>query len=154
MIKTNIQSTRKKETFLMQYSVVVDIQADAETVWNYLTNAAAYPDWNSTVNRIEGKITLGGKIKVFAAISPDRAFPVTVATLEPSKKMVWSGGMPLGLFRAERTFELSNLGTGGTQLKMWEDFSGLLLPLFGGTIPDLRPAFDDFAKDLKAVAEK
>lgn len=153
MKSTNIKAQRQKSAFAMQYSVSVDIMASPATVWGYLTDAANYPNWNSTVSKVEGDITLHESIKVFAKISPDRAFPVKVAVLEPHKKMVWQGGMPLGLFRGVRTFTLQGGANGGTTLHMKEDFSGLMLPLIAMSMPDLRPAFEDFAKDLKQAAE-
>jgi hypothetical protein len=36
---------------------------------------------------------------------------------------------------------------------MREEFSGLMAPLITRSIPDLQPAFDQFAADLKARAE-
>lgn len=152
MSNNTIKAKREKKSFFMQYSVEANIQASPEKVWSYLTNAAEYPNWNSTVVKVEGTIQKGNKIKVFAKISPDRAFPVSVSEFIPNQKMVWRGGMPLGLFKGIRTFQLT-ANDGVTHLKIWEDFSGLMLPLIGGTIPDLRPAFEDFAKDLKKVAE-
>lgn len=153
MGNSTIQATHTRTTFSMQYHVSVDIQAEAETIWPYLVNASEYPNWNSTVVRVEGDIAEGEKIKVFAKISPDRAFPVTVSELEPPKKMVWSGGMPLGLFKGVRTFLLTP-SDGGTTVSMTEDFSGLMVPLMAGSMPDLRPAFEGFAADLKTVAEQ
>lgn len=152
-MSTTITANREKSTFAMQYSVTADIKASPAKIWTYLTDATNYPSWNSTVSKVEGNIALNEKIKVFAKISPDRAFPVKVAVLEPHKKMVWQGGMPLGLFKGVRTFTLTPTANGYTQLKMVEDFSGLMLPLMAGSIPDLRPAFEDFAKDLKKVTE-
>jgi hypothetical protein len=35
-----------------------------------------------------------------------------------------------------------------------EEFSGLLLPLFAGSLPDMTKPFADFASGLKARAEK
>lgn len=154
MENPNIQATRNKSTFSLQYQVSVDIQASPEQIWPYLVNAADYPNWNSTVERVEGEIAAGNKIKVFAKISPDRAFPVVVSHLEPPKKMVWTGGMPLGLFKGVRTFLLTPASDGGTTVDMTEDFSGLMVPLMAGSMPDLRPAFAGFAADLKAAAER
>lgn len=148
-----IKAKRQKSTFAMQYSVTADIHATPEKIWSYLTNASDYPNWNSTVVKVEGKIAKNEKIKVFATISPDRAFPVKVAEFQPSQKMIWAGGMPLGLFKGVRTFTLTPQSDNTTHLAMVEDFSGLMLPLMAGSIPDLRPAFEDFAKDLKKVAE-
>ncbi len=149
-----IKANREQTSSSLEYSVSADIKASPEKIWNYLTNAADYPNWNSTVDRVEGDIALGKKIKVFAKISPNRAFPVKVAELTPNSKMVWQGGMPFGLFKGIRTFTLISNSDGSTKLLMKENFSGMMLGMMSKNIPDLRPAFEDFAKDLKVVAEK
>ncbi len=153
MKHTMIQAKKEQTSSNLQYSVSAAIQAPPEKIWSYLTNAADYPNWNSTVDRVEGDIVLGKKIKVFAKISPNRAFPVAVAELETNRKMVWKGGMPFGLFKGIRTFLLSSNSGGSTTIDMTENFSGLLLSMMSKSIPDLRPAFEDFVKDLKTVAE-
>ena len=137
----------------MQFSTSTVIHAPPARIWALLTDAAGYPRWNPTVTRIEGRIALGERIAVHATISPKRPFPATVAVLEPEQRMVWSNAMPLGLFKGERTFQLHPAGAGAVQFDMAEVFSGLLLPLIGRTIPDLQPAFEDFAGGLKAAAE-
>ena len=62
--------------------------------------------------------------------------------------------MLLGPFKGERNFELQPLDSGGVEFAMREDYSGLLAPLISKSIPDLQPAFDEFAVCLKARAEK
>ena len=61
--------------------------------------------------------------------------------------------MPLGLFRGVRTFEVSPDGTGGTALRVREEYTGPLLMLVGRSMPDLGPSFDRFATGLKRRAE-
>ena len=130
------------------------IQASPEAVWRILTDAPGYPGWNTTVSRVDGRIALGEKITVHAKVAPGRAFPVEVVAFDAPKRMVWSGGMPLGLFKGERTFELRAMGADGVEFAMREDYSGWLAPLIAKSIPDLQPAFDEFAACLKARAER
>lgn len=61
--------------------------------------------------------------------------------------------MPLGLFKGERTFTLAPQADGTTQFTTREQFSGLLLPIIGRTIPDLSESFQNFAQGLKNRAE-
>jgi hypothetical protein len=68
--------------------------------------------------------------------------------------MVWSGGMPLGLFTGTRTFELRPASGGAVEFTMTETYTGLMAPLITKSIPDLQPAFDEFAACLKARAER
>ncbi len=135
------------------FSASTTINAPAATVWRILTDAPAYTSWNSTVDRVEGEIALGSKVTVHAKINPGRAFPVKVAELSEPSRMVWRGGMPLGLFKGVRTFTISPKDDGQVEFSMHEVFSGPMSPLIGRSIPDLQPAFDDFAADLKRAAE-
>ena len=65
--------------------------------------------------------------------------------------MVWASGMPLGLFKGERTFTLAPQGQGSTEFRLSEEFSGLLLGLIGRSIPDMTSTFEQLAAGLKAV---
>lgn len=67
--------------------------------------------------------------------------------------MVWSGGMPLGLFKGVRTYTLKPNAT-GTDFSMEECYSGLLAPMITRSIPDLAPSFEQFASGLKKQVEK
>ncbi len=135
------------------FAVRTFIRATPESIWALLTDAAGYSRWNNTVEKVDGKIAPGQRITVRPKINPGRAFPVTVAAFEPSRRMVWTGGMPLGLFKGERTFTLKPASNGEVEFSMREKYSGLMAPLIGRSIPDLQPAFDEFASDLKRAAE-
>lgn len=136
------------------FATSVTIRARPQTVWALLTDAAGYPQWNSTVDRIDGRIAHGEKVTVHAKATPGRAFPLTVTEFVPPQRMVWTGGMPLGLFTGTRSFTLTPTSPGEVAFAMREDFAGLLAPLITRSIPDLQPAFDTFAADLKRRAER
>jgi hypothetical protein len=129
------------------------IRASSDAVWLILTDASKYTAWNSTVDKVEGRIAPGGQVTIHAKLNPGRAFPLKVTEFIPGEKMVWTGGMPLGLFKGERTFTLAERGKGTVEFRMSEVFNGLLSPLIERSIPDLQPAFDQFAADLKKRAE-
>jgi hypothetical protein len=67
--------------------------------------------------------------------------------------MVWSGGMPLGLFKGVRTFTLSPQANNATKFTMREEYTGPMLGLVWRSMPDLGPSFEKFATGLKAKAE-
>jgi hypothetical protein len=119
-----------------------------------LTDAAGYPQWNSTIDKIDGHIAAGERLTIYAKATPGRAFPVRVSEFVPPQRMVWKGGMPLGLFTGIRSYMLAPTPNGEVAFSMREDFSGLLAPLIARAIPDLQPAFDMFAADLKRRAER
>lgn len=136
----------------MKFSTSISIDASAMRVWQILTNAEEYPDWDPGMIRLEGAIAPGNKITAYTKISPNRAFPVTVTEFDPGRKMVWASKMPLGLFRGARSFVITEKEK-GVDFYMEEEFGGILLPIIGRTIPDLQPSFEDFASGLKARAE-
>ena len=137
---------------MKSYEASGSIEAGADTIWGILTDADAYSQWDSGVVRVEGRIAPGEKVKVVSEANPSRAFPVRVTEFEPGRRMVWSGGMPLGLFRGVRTFTLEPAGD-ATSFTMREEYTGPFLPLIWKSMPDLQPSFDKFATGLKKRAE-
>ena len=135
------------------FSTEIDIHAPAETVWSILTNGAKYQEWDANMISLDGKIAPGETLTITTKFDPNRAFKPKVEVFEPNRKMVWKSGMPLGLFSGERTFTLTPQGAESVKFSMREEFKGLLLPLFGGSIPDMTPVFDEFGKALKHRAE-
>ena len=136
------------------YGATITINASPKTIWAILTDAAGYPEWDPGMVRLEGHIAPGEKITAYTKVSPDRAFPVTVTEFVPDEKMIWTGGMPLGLFKGERSFTLTPQSGGATEVNVREEFTGLLLPIFGRSIPDLTSIFEQFAAGLTGQAEK
>jgi hypothetical protein len=138
----------------MRFATRIDIRARPDVVWTLLTDLAAYPSWNTTVDKVEGTIAPGNKITIHAKIAPGKAFPVKVTALEAPRKMVWTGGAPLKfVFKGERTFLVTEKTADTVEFSMEEVFDGLMAGVIGKSIPDLQPAFDEFAACLKARAE-
>jgi hypothetical protein len=138
---------------MTSYETTTDIAAPAEQVWSILTDAAAYPSWNSTIISMEGAIADGQTISLVTTLNPKRTFRLTVSGIEAPSSMVWSDGMPLGLFSGVRTFSVAPTDDGGSTFSMIERYSGLLAPLITKSIPDMSDSFDAFAADLKVAAE-
>ena len=139
---------------MFSYSATTTIHAAPDAIWRLLTDAPGYPRWDPGVDRIEGTIAPGNSIKAFTKRDPKRAFPAKVSDFVPGRKMTWSGGMPLGLFKGVRTFTLTPQADGSIEFTLREAYSGPLLPLFARSIPNLTRTFEDFAAGLKAFAEK
>lgn len=102
------------------------------------------------VIRIDGRIAQGEHISLTSAVSPQRAFRLLVAEARRPSRMVWSQGMPLGLFRGTRTFGLEPRD-GGTWFTMTEEFTGPLAGLVARSVPDLQPSFEQYADGLAAA---
>ena len=49
---------------MKSYEAGASIKATPEAVWEVLTDAGAYSDWDSGVVRVEGTIAPGEKVKV------------------------------------------------------------------------------------------
>ena len=135
------------------YEASTTIEAAPDTVWEILVDGGSYTRWDSGVVALDGKIALGERLKVTSEANPGRAFPVRVTEVLPARSMRWSGGMPLGLFKGERTFVLTPGAQGGTDFVVREEYSGPMLGLIWRSMPDLGPSFEKFARGLKERAE-
>ena len=137
--------TRPRRPFLSPYQ--------PPTIWDLLTDAPAYSDWNPAVLGIEGNIALGEKLKLTSIVNPDRQFKMAVSEFEAPTRMVWSDGMPFGLFKGVRTFLVTEQGDGTCDFAMEEVYSGLIEPIISRSIPDMTDSFEQFADGLKEAAE-
>ena len=134
------------------YEATSTIAASAEAVWDVLVDGASWPAWDSGVDAVEGRIAMGETLKIRSQAAPGRAFPVKVTAFAPPARLRFSGGMPLGLFRGVRTYEVSG-DAGEVAFRMREEYSGPLLPLIWRSMPDLGPSFQRFANGLKQRVE-
>ncbi len=135
------------------YRVSRTINANADTIWGLLADGSSWTDWNPTIVSFDGNIALGERVKLVSTVNPKRAFKLNVAEFDAPSRMVWSDGMPLGLFTGTRTYSLQPAAGGGTEFVMEEVYTGLLAPLITKSIPDMTESFEQFADGLKAAAE-
>jgi len=135
------------------YEATSTIAASPQAVWAVLSDGASWPSWDSGVDAVEGRIAMNETIKIRSQAAPGRAFPVKVTRFDPPAHLRFSGGMPLGLFRGVRTYEVSEEADGQVTFRMREQYSGPLLPLIWRSMPDLGPSFQRFATGLKQRVE-
>lgn len=135
------------------YSVRRKISAPPEAVWQLLTDAGGYPSWNPAVLGIEGEIREGNSISLTSIVNPNRRFKLKVSDVRPPNHMIWSSGMPLGLFKGVRTFTVTATPDGASEFSMVETYSGVMEPLISKSIPDMTESFAQFGDGLKAAAE-
>jgi len=138
------------------FTTTTTIGATPEAVWAVLTDGEGYAQWNPEINRVEGPIVLGEKIKAHVVLHGGRVQAVTVRVteLEPPRHMVWTGGLPLGLFTGRRTFNLTPREGGIVEFTMNVQFSGPLAPLIAKSLGDRQADIDAFSAGLKAWAER
>ena len=135
------------------YSVQRTISADPQRIWDLLTDAGAYPEWNPAVLGIDGDIADGHKISLTSIVNPDRKFKLKVSDVNAPHSMVWSSGMPFGLFKGARTFTVRPTADGVSEFTMEEAYTGPMAPMITKSIPDMTDSFNQFADGLKAAAE-
>ena len=135
------------------YEATSTIAASPEAVWAVLSDGATWPAWDSGVEAVDGRIGMGETIKIRSQAAPGRAFPVKVTVFDPPSHLRFSGGMPLGLFRGVRTYEVAPGANGHVTFHMREEYTGPLLPLIWRSMPDLSPSFEQFARGLKQRVE-
>jgi hypothetical protein len=107
----------------------------------------------TALDGVDGKIAKDEHLVVHLKAMKDQKFDLTVTDFQPGAQMVWTGGMPLGLFKAERTYKLTELKDGWVQFDMREAFSGPMAGMIVPSLPDMQGLFDDFAAGLKKRAE-
>ena len=138
---------------MRSYEAAARIDASPEQVWAVLVDVGGWRDWDSGVDRVDGRVQLGERLTLYATMIRSRPFAVTVTELRPREVMRWRGGLPLGLAVIERTYALDAQDDGGTVLTVREDHTGPLAGVLGRTTPDLNPSFRQFCNGLKARAE-
>ena len=135
------------------YSVTRTINADPSKIWDLLTDSSSYGDWNDAVISIDGNIAEGERIKLVSIVNPKREFKLNVSNVDAPNQMMWWDGMPLGLFKGERTFKVTPKDDGSSEFFMEEVYSGLMAPMITKSIPDMTESFEQWADGLKAAAE-
>jgi hypothetical protein len=138
---------------MRSFEAAARIDASPATVWDLLVDVGGWRDWDSGVDRVQGRVALGERLTLYATMIRNRPFVVTVTEIRPGEVMRWRGGLPFGLAVIERTYHLDGQEDGGTVLTVREDHSGPLAFLLGRTTPDLNPSFRQFCEGLKARAE-
>ena len=153
MTNAEIVATSSKSLFRRECAVTADIAAARERIWKLLTDADGMVRWNSTLKSMAGTIGPSGKVRMEVPEAPGTVFEIDVTTFTPPRDMVWTQGNAI-LFRGVRTYRLTPLPAGVTRFEMIEVFSGLVLPMAAGRLPDFKPIFERYAADLKAEAER
>jgi hypothetical protein len=147
-----ILATMTKTAFRQECSTSAVISATPEKIWRLLTDVSDMVRWNSTLTSMEGTTELGGTVKMRVPEAPGRVFAVRVTKHVPNREMVWTQGNRV-MFLGVRTYRLTPNPDDTTTFQMTEIFSGLMLPLAAGRLPDFRPIFERYAADLKSEAE-
>ena len=139
---------------MRSYEATTRIDAGPDEVWPHLVDVGGWRDWDSGVDRVEGRVALGEQLTLYATMIRSRPFTVTVTELRPGEAMRWRGGLPFGLALIERTYMLDRQDDGGTVLTVREDQTGPLAWVTERSTPDLNPSFRQFCAGLRTRAER
>lgn len=138
---------------MLEFKAAITIKAPPAAVWAVLADLPRWPEWDPSCEAIEGRLISHGALTVRSKLSPKRPFRLSVSELNAGHKMVWTGGMPLGLFTGVRTFVLTSPESGVTRFTIKEELSGPLLFMVKGSLPDLDRVFKQFCDGLKKRCE-
>ncbi|MEN9610480.1 MAG: hypothetical protein RLZZ628_1294 [Bacteroidota bacterium] len=136
-----------RETFSRTTTVSIDIQSNLAIVWELLTDAAAYPNWNKTVISIDGDIQLGRTILLKSTLDPKRTFKLKIKTVDEYAVLAWGDG------QGTRTYTLEPIDNQMVRVTMTEKIGGWMFPLYAKQLPSFDASFEQFAGDLKKAAE-
>jgi hypothetical protein len=134
----------------------IDIEADAEVVWQVLMDFPAYPNWNPFIRGIEGKPKEGERLSVM--IQPPGQSPMRfrprVQSVHQQRAFSWLGNLLIpGLFDGRHEFRLEAIGQ-ATRFHHRETFSGLLVPIVWNKMQQpTRAGFDAMNQAIKKRAE-
>lgn len=137
---------------MKSFTAAETINATPEQLWQILTDADAYGDWDNGISNVEGNISEAAHIKIHPTGDPG-AHDITITEVSPARRMVWREGMPLGLFTEVRTFRLLSEVEGTTRFSLSEEVSGPLSMFRKKRINAVQGELDAFAAGLKEVAE-
>jgi hypothetical protein len=136
----------------------IEIAATPERVWEVLADFDAYPEWNPFIRRISGAPRQGEKLEVRIEPPGGRGmtFKPTVLEATPDRELRWLGRLLLpGVFDGEHTLRIEPPDEGArSRFIQSEEFRGVLVPLFGGTLGKTEEGFRQMNAALKERAER
>lgn len=146
--------------FTSAVATEIVINAPPERVWKTLTNFKEFPRWNPFIVSLEPQkeFAPGNPFKATMKLpgkKPNTLTPKFLKTI-PNEELRWKGSIPIpGLFYGEHYFVLEPLASGQqTKMVHGENFSGLLVPLLGGMLTQVKGCFEDMNNTLKQEVEK
>ncbi len=132
-----------------EFKAAITIDASPEAVWAVLADVGAYPEWDPDGERIEGRLAVGERVRVFSRPDPSRALAARITECVGTHKLAWKGRLPLGLFHRERTIVLTAKDSQTTKVSIREAVGGPLR----GSAPRSAEPIQRFLTALKKRSE-
>ncbi len=134
------------------------INATPQKIYSILTDFKDFPTWNPFITSIAGDLEVGKSLAV--TISPPNSgknsFKPKVLIVDKDKQISWLGILLFnGIFNGEHHLVLNDNGNGTTTFKQYENFTGILVPLFKTKLEvNTKKGFELMNEALKEEAEK
>lgn len=144
---------------MTEFFTEIEIRAEAEKVWQVLTNTRSYPSWNPLIYRVEGELCAGSTPKFFVNMpfGVKTHFDATIIKFMPNKELRWFGKLlSVNFFlTGEHFFILESLDERTTKLIHGEELKGVISPMFLRMLgAPLYQSYIDFNKALKRHSER
>lgn len=143
---------------MIDLSVVSEIDAPPEPIWNALIDLARYHEWNPFIREARGTPAVGARIHVRPKLSLPLpvVFRPEIVVCDKERELRWRGSfIHPWLGGGEHSFTLEPAGDGRTILVQREVFTGLLPPLLAGRLaPEVRKGFLAMNRALKERVEQ
>jgi hypothetical protein len=132
-------------------SASIELDATPEEVWRALTDLSAYDEWNPFIVSAEGRVERDAALHlVMHDETGDTTFTPTVLAAEAGKELRWIGRIGPGwIFDGEHRFLIEPLGNSRVRLTQSENFTGVAVPFYRGTLhTNTLPQFDAMNRAL------
>ena len=136
----------------------ITIDAQAEEVWETLTDFSRYAEWNPFVTSARGEPAEGARLTLRIEPPGGKAmtFRPRVLVARSDRELRWLGRLgPPGVFDGEHWFRIDEEGERSVRVTQGEHFRGLLVPLFSGSLDrNTARGFEAMNRALKERVEQ
>ena len=114
----------------------IELEATPDEVWRVLTDLPAYDEWNPFIVSADGTVARDATLHlVMHDQTGDTTFTPTVLVADAGKELRWIGRLGPGwIFDGEHRFRIEPLGKRRVKLTQSENFSGVMIPFYRGTL--------------------
>lgn len=125
------------------------IDAAVADVWSVLTDTAQYPEWNPTMQILDGELKEGNNIQYRFTQNENNQYevPSTVIKITPNQLLNQSGGTPI-ILNYDHCYQLEEV-EGGTRVTIHEDYRGIFVNFWNP-----QPVEKAYAKLNQALKER
>ncbi len=137
----------------MHFQSRIIINASREQVFNAISDAHLFPQFDPNCLKLEGTIKKGAQIKFFPRQQNNKPLVMVVSLVEKNNKIIWEKSWPFNLYKRMRIFGVYAKDDHTTEFTIEEVFSGHFLNFLTNKIPNMENEFRIFTKGLKKFLE-